>query len=209
MDDVAATDPWWPMLVAAGTRKRVPAGRILVQEGDPGGQLFLITQGEFRAFSCNEAGREITFGTAGPGEMIGEMALDGGPRSADVEAVAASEVVVVERDTLRELIRDHPDFAFALIERIIRRARIAMNSTRNMALLDAYGRLTQALEAIALPPGPDGSRETAPVSQAELASRVGCSREMVSRLMNDLAKGGYVETSRRRIVLRKKFPTRW
>jgi CRP/FNR family cyclic AMP-dependent transcriptional regulator len=209
LDDNAANDPWWTILVAAGTRKRVPTGRMLVQEGDPGGQLFLITQGEFRAFSCNEAGREITFGSAGPGEMIGEMALDGGPRSADVVAIAPSEVVVVERDTLRELIRDHPDFAFALIERIIRRARMAMNSTRNMALLDAYGRLTQALEAIALPPGADGSRETAPVSQAELASRVGCSREMVSRLMNDLAKGGYVETSRRRIVLKKKFPARW
>src|SRR4051812_11692387 len=108
------------MLLAAGTRKRVPTGRILVQEGDPGGQLYLVTQGEFRAFSCNEAGREITFGTAGPGELLGEMALDGGPRSADVVAVAPSEVVVVERDTLRELIRDNPDFAFALIERIIR-----------------------------------------------------------------------------------------
>ena len=209
MDDIAAKDPYWNKLIDAGTRKRVPAGRMLVQEGDPGGQLFLITQGEFRAFSCNEAGREITFGTAGPGEVIGEMALDGGPRSADVVALVQSEVVVVERDMLRELMRENPDFAFDVIERVIRRARIAMTSTRNMALLDAYGRLTQALEAIAQPPGPDGTRETAPISQAELASRVGCSREMVSRLMNDLAKGGYVETSRRRIVLRKKFPTRW
>jgi CRP/FNR family cyclic AMP-dependent transcriptional regulator len=118
-------------------------------------------------------------------------------------------VVIVERATLRDLLRENPEFAFDLIEWIIRRARIAMNSTRNMALLDAYGRLTQTLESIALPPAPDGTRETAPISQAELASRVGCSREMVSRLMNDLAKGGYVETSRRRIVLKKKFPSRW
>jgi CRP/FNR family cyclic AMP-dependent transcriptional regulator len=210
MNDATDKGPYWTKLIGVGTRKRVPAGRMLVQEGDPGGQLFLITQGEFRAFSCNEAGREITYGNAGPGEVIGEMALDGGPRSADVVATSASEVVVIERDTLRELMRENPDIAFDLIERIIRRARIAMNSTRNMALLDAYGRLTQALESIALPPsGPDGVRETAPISQAELASRVGCSREMVSRLMNDLAKGGYVETSRRRIVLKKKFPSRW
>ena len=162
-----------------------------------------------RAFSCNEAGREITFGTAGAGEIIGEMALDGGPRSADVAAVTNVEVVVVERDVLRDFLRENPDFALDLIGPIIRRARIAMNSTRNMALLDAYGRLTQALDAIALPPAPDGSRETASVSQAELASRVGCSREMISRLMNDLARGGYVEISRRRIVLKKKFPQRW
>ena len=209
MTESIAPDPYWQKLVGAGKGRRIPAGRMLVQEGDPGGQLFLITQGEFRAFSCNEAGREITFGTAGPGDVIGEMALDGGPRSADVVAVVASEVVVIERDALREFLREDPDFAFDLIGRIIRRARIAMNSTRNMALLDAYGRLTQALEAIALPPGEDGTRETAPVSQAELASRVGCSREMISRLMNDLSKGGYVETSRRRIVLKKKFPQRW
>ena len=209
MTEPAINDPYWSKLVEVGHRRRIPAGRMLVQEGDPGGQLFLITQGEVRAFSCNEAGREITFGTAGAGEVIGEMALDGGPRSADVIAVTNSEVVVVERDALREFMRLHPDFAFDLIARIIRRARIAMNSTRNMALLDAYGRLTQALEGIAGKPGADGMRECEPVSQAELASRVGCSREMVSRLMSDLAKGGYVETSRRRIVLKKKFPQRW
>ena len=209
MTDPASNDPYWQKLVAVGHRRRVPAGRMLVREGDPGGQLFLITQGEFRAFSCNEAGREITFGTAGPGEVIGEMALDGGPRSADVVALVASEVVVIEREALADFMRENPEFALDLIGRIIRRARIAMNSTRNMALLDAYGRLTQALDAIALPAAADGSRETAPVSQSELAARVGCSREMISRLMNDLSKGGYVETGRRRIVLKKKFPTRW
>lgn len=209
MTDPASNDPYWQKLVAVGLRRRVPAGRMLVQEGDAGGQLFLITQGEFRAFSCNEAGREITFGTAGPGELIGEMALDGGPRSADVVALVASEVVVIEREALADFMRENPEFALDLIGRIIRRARIAMNSTRNMALLDAYGRLTQTLDAIALPPAPDGSRETAPVSQSELASRVGCSREMISRLMTDLSQGGYVETGRRRIVLKKKFPTRW
>ena len=209
MNDIADTIPYWSQLVARGTRKRVPAGRMLVQEGDPGGQLFLILQGEFRAYSCNEAGREVTFGTAGPGEVIGEMALDGGPRSADVVAVVPSEVAVVERSTLYDLMRENPDFTMDLVKQIIRRARIAMKATRNLALLDAYGRLTQTLEAIALPPAPDGTRETMPISQAELAARVGCSREMVSRLMNDLAKGGYVETSRRRIVLKKKFPSRW
>ena len=164
------------MLVNAGTRKRVPAGRMLVQESDPGGQLFVITQGEFRAFSCNEAGREITFGTAGPGEVIGEMALDGGPRSADVVALVQSEVVVVERETLRELMRENPDFGFNLIERIIRRARIAMTSTRNMALLDAYGRLTQALETIAAA----GARRHAR-NRPDLASRARGARRLLAR----------------------------
>lgn len=201
--------PYWNKLIATGHRKRIPAGRLLVREGDPGGQLFLIISGQVRAFSCNEAGREITYGTAGPGEVIGEMALDGGPRSADVVAVTNTEVATIERDALREFVRESPDFAFELIGRIIQRARIAMNSTRNMALLDAYGRLVQTLEALAQPPRPDGMRECLPSSQMELAARVGCSREMISRLLNDLARGGYVEISRRHILLKKKFPQRW
>lgn len=209
MDDVPSAAPYWEKLLAIGHRKRIPAGRLLVQEGDAGGQLFLITHGMVRAFSCNEAGREVTYGTAGPGEVIGEMALDGGPRSADVVAMTSTEVVIVEREALREFVREHPDFAFELMERIIRRARIAMNSTRNMALLDAYGRLVHVLEAIALPARADGTRECAPISQMELSARVGCSREMVSRLLNDLARGGYVEISRRHILLKRKVPERW
>jgi CRP/FNR family transcriptional regulator, cyclic AMP receptor protein len=209
MPEVTTAAPYWEELVAIGRRERVPAGRLLFHEGDAGGQLFLIVEGKVRAFSCNDAGRKFIYGTAGPGDVIGEMALDGGPRSADVVAVTSADVVVIERDALREFIRAHPGFAIELIGRIIRRARIAMNSTRNMALLDAYGRLVQNLEAIALPARPDGARECTPIAQMELAARCGCSREMVSRLLNDLARGGYVEISRRRIVLKRKFPERW
>jgi CRP/FNR family cyclic AMP-dependent transcriptional regulator len=209
MNDVTTATPYWEELIGIGNRKRIPAGRLLVREGDTGGQLFLIVSGQVRAFSCNEAGREVTYGTAGPGEVIGEMALDGGPRSADVVAMTSTEVIVIDRDVLSEFVREHPDFAFELMGRIIRRARIAMNSTRNMALLDAYGRLVQVLEAIAQPPLPDGSRECTPISQMELAARVGCSREMISRLLNDLARGNYVEISRRHIVLKRKVPERW
>lgn len=209
MHDVTTATPHWEELIAIGHRKRIPAGRLLVHEGDTGGQLFLIISGQVRAFSSNAAGRELTYGTAGPGEVIGEMALDGGPRSADVVALTSTDVVIIERNALQEFVREHPDFAFELIGRIIRRARIAMNSTRNMALLDAYGRLVRALDAIAQSPRPDGARECARISQTQLAARVGCSREMISRLLNDLARGGYVEISRRQIVLKRKFPERW
>ena len=151
-------------------------------------------------------GDDDRHGEACPSDLVDWL---GTHASADVVAVTNSEVVVIEREALREFVRQNPEFAFELIGRIIRRARTATNSARNMALLDAYGRLTNALEAIASQPAPDGTRECEPISQAELASRVGCSREMVSRLMTDLAKGGYVETSRRRIVLKRKFPARW
>lgn len=209
MPEVTTTTPYWQQLIAAGRLEWIPAGHLLIREGNAGEQLFLIISGQVRAFSRNNAGREVIYGTAGAGDVIGEMALDGGPRSANVVAVADTEVAIIEREVLREFIRANPDFALELMGRIIRRARVAMNSTRNMALLDTYGRLVQVLEEIAQPSRPDGTRECAPISQVELAARVGCSHGMISRLVKDLARGGYVDFSRRRIVLRKKFPERW
>jgi len=200
----------WDKLLAAGKRRRVPRGRILIHEGDPGGQLFLVVSGRLRAFSAGDSGREVTYGTSSlPGDVIGEMSLDGGTRSADVVAEVDSEVVVIERDVLLDFVGAHPEFAFELMGRIIARARMAMRSVRNMALLDVYGRMVQILEELAGPPASDGTRECSPVSQNAIATRIGCSREMISRLLRDLVQGGFIETSRRQIVLKKKLPARW
>lgn len=206
---VAITVSHWDQLALRGQLRPLRRGTLLVREGDPGGPLYLIVSGQLRTFSRDDGGREVTYGLYGAGEVVGEMALDGGPRSADVEAKVDSEVVAIEPAVLRDFVRAHPDFAFELMARIIRRARLATDSARSMALLDVYGRLVQVLEVLAAPADADGSRLCSPVSHADLASRVGCSREMVSRLLRDLAHGNYVELSRRRIVLRKTLPQRW
>jgi CRP/FNR family transcriptional regulator, cyclic AMP receptor protein len=115
---------------------------------------------------------------------------------------------VLARQTLREHIRAEPEFAFELIERVIRRARLATQSARSMALLDVYGRLVQLLDAMAAPQ-PDGGRTIAPrPTHADIAARVGCSREMVSRLLKDLERGGFIATTASALSLRK-LPARW
>jgi len=93
------------------------------------------------------------------------------------------------------------------VVQVIRRARAATEAARNMALLDVYGRLVVVLEKH------DGAAADGmtlePITHQEIASRVGASREMVSRLLKDLEQGGYIETGNRRITLLKKLPTRW
>jgi CRP/FNR family cyclic AMP-dependent transcriptional regulator len=138
------------------------------------------------------------------------MSLDGGPRSASVMAETACTCAVLTRQTLREHIKVEPEFAFELIARVIGRARMATQSARSMALLDVYGRLAQLLTAQSAAPAVDGSRVLAsPLTHAEIAARVGCSREMVSRVMKDLERGGYLQRVDHRLVLRKEFPARW
>ena len=179
-------------LAARGEARRYRKGTLLIQEGDQGDTLYLIARGRLRAFSAGENGREITYGVYGPGEYLGEMSLDGGPRSASVETLEASECMVVTRRTLLDHIARHPDFALELLAKVIRRARAATLSARQLALNDVYGRLRALLDELAGPPDAQGVRLIGErLSHRELAERLGCSREMVSRVMKDLERGGY------------------
>jgi len=196
-------------LAERGVPKAFRKGQRLIDEGDTGDTLFIITKGRLRTFGSNDNGREITYGTYGPGEYIGEMSLDGGLRSANVEAVEATECIQVTRQTLLLHIAEHPEFALELITKVIRQARAATASTKRLALHDAYGRLALLLNSLAVPQ-PDGTRLIAErLTHQEIANRLGCSREMVSRLMKDLEGGGYIGEASSRYQLIKPLPARW
>jgi CRP/FNR family cyclic AMP-dependent transcriptional regulator len=196
-------------LAARGVIKAVRKGERVIVEGRMGDELYIILAGRLRAYSRNDKGREITYGIYGPGEYLGEMSLDGGPRSASVVAVEASRCAMVTRQTLLQYIGEHPDFALELIGKLIRRARAATLSARQLALNDAYGRLKLLLESLALPQTDGTSIVAEALSHRDIAHRVGCSREMVTRLMKDLRDGAYISESARGLALRKLLPGRW
>jgi CRP/FNR family cyclic AMP-dependent transcriptional regulator len=185
-------------------------GTLLIQEGDFGDTLYVILHGRLRSFTVDAVtGRELTYGTYGPGEYLGEMGLDGGPRSASVIALEPSVCAMVRRVTLEQFIAENPAFAFELLAKVIRRARAATLSARQMALNDVYGRLRALLQALAHaqpdPARPIGERLT----HQEIANRIGCTREMVSRVMRDLQIGGHLRQERGHITLLTPLPARW
>lgn len=196
------------LLAERGERRHYRKGTLLIQEGDRGDMLFIILSGSLRAFSTGDKGREITFGVYGPGEYLGEMSLDGGARSASVITLERTECAVVTRYTLQQHIAEHPEFAFELISKVIRRARAATLTAKQLALNDVYGRLAMLLNSLAVPQQ-DGSRliERRPTHQA-IASQLGCSREMVSRLLKEL-EGTYIENERKLMRILKALPMRY
>lgn len=211
--DVQALDSLPPPLRALAERgvlRRYRKGTLLIQEGDQGDTLYLIVSGRLRAFAVGDRDREITYGVYGPGEYLGEMSLDGGPRSASVETLEASSCVVITRQTLLAHIAEHPEFALELLAKVIRRARAATLTARQMALNDVYGRLRLLIDELAGPPDADGTRALlTPVTHQQMAQRLGCSREMVSRLMKDLERGGYLKLQGRQLLLQGALPARW
>lgn len=196
-------------LATRGEQRRYRKGTLLIQEGDQGDTLFIIHSGTLRVFSAGDNDREITYGVYGPGEYLGEMSLDGGPRSASVITMSASVCTVVARRTLERFIGERPEFAFELLAKVIRRARSATHSARQLALNDVYGRLKALLQGLAQAQ-PDGRPHVLDrLTHQEMANRLGCSREMVSRLMKDLERGGYVTVDGHQFALNKPLPQRW
>jgi len=200
-----------PSLRDLAARGRVQSFRkdvVIIQEGDYGDTLYVLLAGRVKVFATGDNDREVVIDTHGPGEYIGEMALDGGPRSASVMTLEPTVCSIVTRVTLRDHIAQHPDFAFDLLAKVIRRARRATMSVKNLALLDVYGRVARLLTELAVER--DGQRIVPDrLTHQDIADRVGSSREMISRLIKDLTTGGYIEVHDRLIALRKPLPPAW
>jgi CRP/FNR family cyclic AMP-dependent transcriptional regulator len=193
-----------------GIQRRYRSGALLIQEGETGDTIYIVLQGRLRAFLSDSNGKELTLGFYGAHEYVGEMSLDGGPRSAHVEAVEASTCSVISRAVLLDYIAAHPEFALELMARLIRRARLATQSAGNVALIDVYGRLVLLLNQLAGEPDEFGERRLGErLTHHELAQHMACSREMVSRLLKDLETGGYIAVRERWIWLLKPLPARW
>lgn len=179
---------------------------MIIREGERGDTMFVILSGRVKVFSSNREGKEVILDMHGPGETIGEMALDEGLRSASVVTLESTTCSLISRDMMRRYVTANPDFALQLIAKLIRRTRIAVENVKRLALLDVYGRLTSLL--ISLTPEQCGVGVlTERMTQQELAERVGASRDMVSRILHDLAEGGYVAIRSRRIEVLKRIPS--
>lgn len=203
-DEFLALPPSLRLLAARGIARSYRKGVVLIEEGSVGDNLYLIVAGSLRAFSSDVRGREITYGIYGPGEYVGEMSLDGGPRSASVITEQGSRLVMVTRASLLTHISEHPEFAFELLTKVIRRARAATLSTKQLALNDVYGRLRNLVDELT------GDGRHLALTHQGMAQRLGCSREMVSKLVKDLELGGYLRRVAAGEYQRlKTLPARW
>lgn len=195
-------------MAARGNVRQFGAQTVLFSEGDPSDALYIVLAGRVKVYGADEQGREVIYNMHGPGESFGELALDGGPRSASVMTTEASRVIVVQGADVRAFLQQHPDFAWYLVTKLARLLRHSTASVKSLALQDVYGRLADLLRALAAQGPGDGVIEPKPTQQ-ELAERVGSSREMVSRILTTLVKGGYVDNEPKRLVLKRKLPEGW
>jgi CRP/FNR family transcriptional regulator, cyclic AMP receptor protein len=201
-------DPMVRELALRGQVRAFPKNAVIINEGDRGDSLYVILTGKVKVYVSDDDGREMILDIYGPGDYVGEMALDGRPRSASVMTLEPTTCSVVMRDELRSAISANPDIAMGLIATLIDRARIATDNVKNLALMDVYGRVARLLLSLAKE---DGGKLVVPerMTQQDIADRVGASRDMISRIFKDLTIGGYVTIENRTITIHRKPPARW
>jgi CRP/FNR family cyclic AMP-dependent transcriptional regulator len=206
---IAMLNPALRPLAQRGAIRNYKKNSVIINEGDVGESLFILLQGRVKVYATDDSGREITYGNIDVGAYFGEMSLDGGPRSASVITLEPCICCVVTRNSVRDHLAVEPEFAMELVTQVIRRARMATETARKMALLDVYGRVISTLESEEGPGRPEAPVMLQQITHQSIASRVGASREMVSRLLKDLEKGGYISLGVKKITLLRKLPARW
>jgi len=195
-------------LAEQGSVKSYPKNTVIVQEGDRSDSLYVILSGRVKVYLADEDGKELLLNTQGPGEYFGEIILDEGVRSASVMTLEPCKFSVVTRDQFNTFLAQNPDGALLLIRSLIHRIRELTKTVGNLGLLDVYGRVAKLLLDLATEQ--DGKLVIAePLTQQDMASRVGCSREMISRILKDLRAGGYVKMDGESMVIAKKPPKNW
>ncbi len=205
MQDEETPDVLGEALRRAGHRRQFAAGQALFVEGDSAERVFVIEAGWVLLSCAAPDGKEVVLGLRGPGDVIGDMSiLDGEPRSATALALDPLEAMVAPASALTAAITD-PAVAQAMIRVLAERLRDADRKRVEFSALDTLGRVAWRLLELSERFGSDtddGVLVELPLSQEQLASWCGASREATVKALASLRSLGTITTGRRRVVIR-------
>lgn len=192
-------------LAAAARRRRFTRGQVVFHKGDPGESLFIIEEGSVRIYLPSLRGSDLTLALLGSGDYFGDLALlDGGPRSASAVATEATTTVMLERADFARLIGSRPESAMAVVAAVARQLRETDEMAADLAFLDVGGRLAKKLLELAAGHGVARGEAVMldlPLTQDELASMLGVTRESVNRQLGRFRRLGLVGREGRRFLL--------
>lgn len=193
----------------ASTRS-FPKNTVVINEGDDTDSLYLIDKGSVKVYLSDNNGKEVIINTLETGEYFGELAiLSSGKRSASVMTLENTTLSLINKNNFKNLLLNQPTIAYVLIENLAQRVRELTENIKSLALQDVYGRVVKTLLSLSEPIQLDNADKRVirkRITQQEIASRVGSSREMVARILKDLALGDYITHDNKQIVINKKLP---
>ena len=193
------TDDELAALLPSLKQRSYHARQFILRTGERTDGLYFILSGRVKILLEDGHGGELIVTTLGPNEVFGEMGLvDGGPRSATVEAYDACEVLFVAGKNLDECLQRNFTAVTSVLRTVVERLRTANQKIRDLALVDVYGRVANTLVDTCVKQ--EGEWIVEPGSE-QIALMVGASREMVSRVLKEMIAAGLICRKRRKLVV--------
>jgi len=186
-------------------RRSFKRGEIVFHKGDPGDTLFMITQGQVKIILPSDSGEEALLGVLDEGEFFGELSLiDEQPRSATIVATEPTETLVLRREEFLKFVASSPETAIDMLRVLSQRLRETDEFIEDAIFLDVPGRLAKKLLELANQYGrntPLGTVIALRMTQQELATMVGATRESVNKHLRSYRARGILEIDRQRIII--------
>jgi CRP-like cAMP-binding protein len=177
----------------------------ILYQGDEGEMLYLIQSGRVRIYVLGEEGQEISVRLIGPGEVFGELAvIDDLPRSANAVAMEDTVVLTLPRSAYLDHLRRCPQLALNFMRTLSTRLRYTTVQAGSLAFLGVYRRVARELLELAEGYGvveAEGVRITVPLTQQELATMVGATRESTNKALAAFRRQGLIRVRRGQIVV--------
>ena len=173
--------------------RRFGQGEVVYHRGDPAADTFVVHRGLVKSLLQDENGRDLLVGLYGRGEFFGTLTLfENGPRETTVVAVVPTAIMQISRaDALRVLERN-PRAMHFMFERLARTIHQLSGMLEGIVFLDVPGRLARLLVELEGP-------ATLPLTQDDIASAIGSTRDTVNKTLADFAERGLIKVERRRV----------
>jgi CRP/FNR family transcriptional regulator, cyclic AMP receptor protein len=182
------------LVESLATRIHVKAGTTLFRQGDEGETFYLVREGEIEISVLSPAGRRLALDVMRKGDLLGEIALFGGSRTATATTLKPSLLDQVWRSDVMAAIRERPELALQFIDLLCERLRTVSAKLEERAFMALPARMASRLLHLDRKIGDGVGR--VPVSQAELADFVGATREGVAKVLAEWRELGWVALSR-------------
>jgi len=182
-------------------RKPYPKNSTVVAAGDPADALYIVISGRLKVIMRDKEGKEVILAILSQGDFFGEMGLiDQAPRSATVVAIDSCELLTMTRADFTKCLQKNFDLTMNVILGLVKRLRDADRKIGSLALMDVCGRVARLLMEMA--ETVDGQKVVTKLPKQQIAKMVGATREMVTRVMKEMERGGHIEVRAHQILLR-------
>jgi CRP-like cAMP-binding protein len=189
------------VLAGASRTRTLRRGQVVCSTGDPGETLIVVITGRLKVVTRSADGAELTLTILGPDATLGEVSIaDGGPRSADVEILADSQLLFLPRERVRDVCARVPAAALALAASVAATVRRLTEATADLAFLDLPRRVAKVL----LSQTRDAGGVISPqLTQEQFARLAAGTRQSVNAALRGFEKRGWITADGRDLTVRQ------